>query len=171
MAKKPVSIELRLIKAEDSKLLFELKTSQKCLEYIGDKGINTQADAEEYIRKKMNPEISIKGFVNHIILDSNTGEEVGTCSLHDRPGEEGIDVGYAILPQFEGKGYATKAAKKMVELAFNTLNIDFISAITTDENIGSIRVLEKLGFQHKGYIQLPDSKEKIRLYTLRKSFE
>lgn len=160
------SIELRLVTEQDAQLLFGIMTGKNWLNHIGDRGLKTIEDSKDYILDRMHPDLGVKGFVNHVIIDSQTKEEVGTCSLHDREGVEGIDVGYAILPGYEGSGYATLAAQKMIDLAFSTYNVTKVSAITTDENIGSCRVLEKVGFVHEGYIQLPKSEEQLRLYVL-----
>lgn len=163
-------IELRLVTEHDAQLLFDLMTAENWLNHIGDRGIKTLADARQYIADKMHPDLHEKGFVNHVIIDSETKEEVGTCSLHNREGVEGLDVGYAILEKYEGKGYATTSAKKMVELAFEKYQVQSIKAITTDNNIGSCRVLEKLGFMHQAYIISPTSKEKLKLYSLEKNY-
>jgi RimJ/RimL family protein N-acetyltransferase len=162
-----IQIKTRLLEVSDAPLLFQLMTSEKWLKYIGDRGINTLIDTENYIRSKMHSDLSVKGFINHVILDAETGDEVGTCSIHNREGVDGLDIGYAILEKYEGKGYATAAAGSMVNKAFNDYGIDKVSAITTDENVGSCRVLEKLGFKHQGYLKLSGSDEELRLYELK----
>jgi len=161
-------IELRPLTEKDASLLYELMTADNWLAFIGDRGIKSVADAKQYIVDKMHPDLNVKGFINHVIIDSETKAEVGTCSLHNRIGVEGLDIGYAILESFEGKGYATTAAKKMVEMALNTYEVEKVSAITTDGNIGSCRILEKIGFHHHGDIKLAKSDEDLKLYVLRK---
>ncbi|WP_421976352.1 GNAT family N-acetyltransferase [Roseivirga seohaensis] len=161
-------IELRLVSENDAQLLYDLMTAKKWLNYIGDRGIKTLEDAKQYILDTMHPDLQLKGFVNHVVIDSETKEEVGTCSLHNREGVEGLDVGYAILEKYEGNGYATTSAKMMVELAFNTHRAEVVRAITRDSNVGSCRVLEKVGFKHEGYVQLPKGEEQLKLYILPK---
>lgn len=160
------SIALRLVTEHDAQLLYDLMTANNWLSHIGDRGIKTLEDARQYISNRMHPDLHEKGFVNHVIIDSETREEVGTCSLHNREGVEGLDVGYAILEKYEGKGYATTSARMMVDLAFDEHDAEIVRAITTDSNIGSCRVLEKIGFKHDGYVQLPKGEEKLRLYVL-----
>ncbi|WP_340153403.1 GNAT family N-acetyltransferase [uncultured Marivirga sp.] len=167
MNKKPLKpINIRPITPEDAPLLFDLMTSEKWLAQIGDRGIKSVADARQYILDKMHPDLHRKGFVNHIVIDSETKAEIGTCSLHHRDGIDGVDIGYGILEQFEGKGYATAAAQKMVELALNTYGLNKVYAITNDENLGSCKVLEKLGFIHIGYVELPIADHPVKLYEL-----
>lgn len=165
------SIKLRLITEEDAPLLYQLMTADNWLAHIGDRGISSIADARRYIQDRMHPELEEKGFINHVISDPQIKQELGTCSLHNREGVEGLDIGYAILEAFEDRGYATAAAKEMIKLAFEKYAEDQVSAITTNDNIGSCQVLEKIEFQAQGYVQLPDGTDKLRLYVLRKEGE
>lgn len=161
-------LHLRLITPNDAAFLHQLMDNPKWHEMIGDRGVYSAEDALKYMEDRMHPDLNEKGFVNHVMVDKESGQSVGTCSLHDREGVDGIDIGYAILPEYEGKGYATEGAKAMVKLAFDQYNLDRVNAITTTENGGSCRVLEKLGFIHKGHVKLPDSEHEIRLYILEK---
>ncbi|MFY0644344.1 MAG: GNAT family N-acetyltransferase [Bacteroidia bacterium] len=161
-------IELRVVEPEDAELLFRLMTTDQWLRYVGERGVTTKEDAKEYILRRMHRDLKVKGFVNHVIKDTTSQTEVGTCSLHNRPGVDGLDIGYAILEEYEGKGFATAGAKEMVNLAFNNYQIDKVSAVTIEDNIGSCRVLEKLGFQSEGFIFLPNDFTKLKLYVIYK---
>ncbi len=161
-------LKLRLIMPSDAEFLHRLMNNEKWHQMIGDRGVYSAEDALIYMEERMDSDLNKKGFVNYVMIDKSTGEYVGTCSIHDREGVDGIDIGYAILSKFEGKGYATEGAKAMVQLAFDHYLLDRVSAITTTENAGSCRVLEKLGFIHKGFTSLPNSNQEIRLYILEK---
>ncbi len=165
-------LKLRLITEDDAYFLFRLMNTEKWHLNIGDRNITNDDRAREYIKDRMSPKLEEKGFINHVMIEKKSGEAVGTCSIHDRKGVEGLDIGYALLSEYEGQGYATEGASLMVEMAFERFNQQEISAITTDGNIGSCKVLERLGFQHHSYIKLPNSNEEIKLYVLgRKEFE
>jgi len=56
-----------------------------------------------------------------------------------------IEVGWRLLPQFWGQGYATEGARASLAYGFNTLNLDEIVSVTVPANLRSIRVMEKLG--------------------------
>lgn len=162
-------LHLKLITEADAEFLYHLMNTSKWHQMIGDRGVHSAADARQYMEERMSPILGLKGFVNHVMFEKETGNPVGTCSLHDREGVKGLDIGYALLSTHEGKGYASEGARAMIQLAFEKYQLDSVSAITNDENIGSYRVLEKLGFVQDGYIRLPDSSEDIRLYVLKKS--
>ncbi len=159
---------LKLIAPEDAEFLFRLMNTSQWHEMIGDREVYSVEDAKRYMDERMDPDLGVKGFVNHVMVHKETGEPVGTCSLHDREGIEGIDIGYALLSEYEGNGYATEGAKAMIELAFTKYELASVSAITNDENVGSHKVLEKLGFKHSGHIRIPEIDDSIRLYVLNK---
>jgi len=54
---------------------------------------------------------------------------------------------YAIAPDFQGQGYATEAARAMVEYAFAQLRLRRVVATTTYDNLASIGVMHKLGMR------------------------
>jgi RimJ/RimL family protein N-acetyltransferase len=71
---------------------------------------------------------------------------IGGIGFHGPPDEAGrVEIGYNIIPAYEGKGYATEMARRVIEWAFQTPGIQVITAECLDDNIGSIRVLEKIG--------------------------
>ena len=62
-----------------------------------------------------------------------------------KDGELGI-LGYSILPEFWNMGFATEACKRIVNFGFESLELSTIQASTTENNIASMKVLEKIGF-------------------------
>ena len=154
-----------LIEESDADFIYELMNTEKWLKFIGDRGIQKIEDAKQYILEKMSPDIAKAGFVNYKMIEKSSGKAVGTCSLHDRKGVKGMDVGYALLPEFEGKGYAKEGAMFIINLAKEKYNQKKISAITTAENRGSCRLLERLGFDYEDEISLPNSVDILRLYV------
>lgn len=62
-------------------------------------------------------------------------------------GEGAVELGYWIGEEYWGRGYATEASKRIVQHAFEDLNINEIYASYRVENAQSKRVLEKLGFE------------------------
>ena len=60
-------------------------------------------------------------------------------------------IGYEFAQKYTGQGYASKAVRLAVAIAFNKLHFHRITAGAEPENIASIRVLEKAGFTREGY--------------------
>jgi len=81
-----------------------------------------------------------------IILHKADQVAIGGIGFHGPPDEAGrVEIGYNIIPAYEGQGYATEMARRVIDWAFQTPGIQVITAECRDDNIGSIRVLEKVG--------------------------
>ena len=100
------------------------------------------------------------------MIRKSDGAKVGVCGIYDREGLEGVDMGFAFLPQFERMGYAFESAEKIKEAAFTVFGINQISGITIKENTASQKLLEKLGFQFVKLIRIPNDEEELMLYRI-----
>jgi len=153
---------------EDADFILELVNTPKWLKFIGDRNIKTAKDAADYIKTKILPQLKKLGYSNYTLIRKEDNSKIGTCGIYDRPGIEGVDLGFAFLPQFEKKGYALEATTKMIEVAFDTFNLTRINAITVKENLASQKLLEKLGMKLKGTTKLQNEKEELLLYQIEK---
>ena len=79
-------------------------------------------------------------------------------------GLEGVDIGFAFLPQHEGKGYAYESAVRLKQAALEDFGIKQILGITSKANLASQKLLLKLGLQFERTITLPKEEEEILLY-------
>ena len=82
-----------------------------------------------------------------LIKKKDDSQAIGIVTLR-KDGELGI-LGYSILPEFWNMGFATEACKSIVNFGFEYLELSTIQASTTENNIASIKVLDKLGFSLK----------------------
>lgn len=119
---------LKLTDLEDATHILKLLNTKKWKQYIGDRKVNTIKDAENYIKIKMLPQHERLGYGNYTIIRKSDNRKIGSCGLYDREGIEGLDIGFAFLPNYEGKGYAFEASEKLKNIAFNEFNLKKISA-------------------------------------------
>jgi RimJ/RimL family protein N-acetyltransferase len=159
---------LKPTSTDDAEFLFELYNTPKWFEYIEDRNIRTVEDAREYIESKTLPQLHKLWYSNYTLIRKSDHKKIGTCGLFDRDGLEGIDIGFALLPEFEGKGYAIESAKKITDLAFNIFGLTELSAITVTQNISSQSLCERLGMVQVGTIKLPGDEEELLLYRIKK---
>ena len=152
---------------EDAEFIFELLNTPKWLKFIGDRNVRSTTDAAEYIKTRMLPQLERLGYGNYTVVRTSDNIKIGTCGLFDREGLEGIDIGFAFLPDYEGKGYGFESANKLKEVAFEEFGIKEINAITSKENINCQKLLGKLGLKLKGTTILPNEKEELLLYTIK----
>ncbi len=88
------------------------------------------------------------------LLLSKTGEYVGEAGVIGHNRETGrCVVGYNLLPEFWGMGYATEITRALVRCAFETLRAERVEALVQKENAASRRVLEKSGLLLEGVLR------------------
>lgn len=160
---------LKPVTEEDADLFLPLLNTPKWLDYVGDRQVHTLQEAKAYIEEKMTPQMKRLGFTNNVVIRKLDGVKMGCCGLFDREGVEGLDIGFAFLPDFENQGYAYESASKLLSIAFSDYGHSKVSAITIKRNLSSRKLLEKLGLTFKKFIRIPDDPEELMLYELEKS--
>jgi [ribosomal protein S5]-alanine N-acetyltransferase len=155
---------LRPTNEDDAAFLLELLNSPKWLQNIGDRNIRSIEDAKAYVRNRMYPQFNEKGYSSNTVILKSDGSKIGTCGLYHRPGLENVDIGFAFLPDHEGKGYGYEAATKVMHSGIHDFGIKKICAITLPTNIPSQKLLEKLGLVYSKTIHLPNDTVDLILY-------
>lgn len=89
------------------------------------------------------------------VVHEKDGLVIGCCGFKGPPVEGAVEIGYAIVPEYEGRGHATEAAKALMDYAVNTGQVRSIVAHTLPKKNASTRVLTKCGFQHMGEVHDP----------------
>ena len=84
------------------------------------------------------------------VEDKASGEFVGSFAIIPVEGKEQMQLGYALLPQQWGKGYATELTRAGLHYVFTKTDIDPIYAYTETQHIRSQNVLLKTGFKAIG---------------------
>ncbi|EIV94552.1 GNAT family N-acetyltransferase [Frankia sp. QA3] len=88
---------------------------------------------------------ALQGFGMWIIEERRTGEFLGRVGLYEEPGWPGCEVAWTVRRDRWGEGIASEGATAAVEFAFTEAGRERLISIIHPENIGSIRVAEKLG--------------------------
>ncbi len=153
------------IRADEPGFMLQLLNEPSFLRHIGDRGVRTLEAASDYIA--MGPILSYQrhGFGMNVIELAATGESVGVCGLVKRDSLPEPDLGYALLPQYCGQGYAAEAAAAVLAGARRWLHIDRVLAITDPDNAASIALLLKLGFEFQSMLELMPGEKHLRLYA------
>ncbi|MGI8824695.1 MAG: GNAT family N-acetyltransferase [Chloroflexota bacterium] len=76
---------------------------------------------------------------------------VGQISFKAPPDEAGmVELGYGVNPSAQGRGYATEMARALTEWAIEQPSVSRVTSECLEDNVASIRVLEKAGFERIG---------------------
>lgn len=155
---------LRELTEADAPFLLTLMNQTSYHRFIGDRGLRTVEDAADYINKKIAPSYRKDGFGFWLVAIEDA--PVGIAGLVKRDELEHPDVGYALLDEFAGRGFAVEAVRGVLALNADKLNIPTLLAITDHDNHRSIRVLEKCGFELLDQRDVYDDGELLKVYQL-----
>ena len=125
----------------------ELMNEPDWIRFIGDRGIHSIDDAIDCIRNRLIAGYEEFGFGMYLVEIKESLTPVGMCGLVDRESIDGIDLGFAMLENYRGLGYANESSIRIIEYARVELGLEKLSAITAPDNSNAIALLNKLGFK------------------------
>jgi RimJ/RimL family protein N-acetyltransferase len=86
------------------------------------------------------------------MIDRAERVAVGQMSFRTLQDEAGaVELGYGVNPSYQGRGYATEMARALVQWASQQPSIRRITSACLEDNVASVRVLEKVGFRRIGH--------------------
>ena len=159
---------LKPVSTSNAAFVLEMYNSPKFIQFIGDRNIRTVEDAENYITEKFLPQWEKLGYGNFVIERKEDGKTIGAVGIFQREGLDVGDIGFSFLPQFQGKGYGFEAASKLLEKAFADFGLTKVSAITTEENEVSRKLILKLGLKYFKKIRLPEEQVDLLYFEIEK---
>lgn len=142
-------LKLREWKEEDLNPFFKLNSNSDVMEFFPSKLSKEESDASvDGIIKHF----ETYGFGLYAVEKKDSQEFIGFVGMQHVPFTAkftpAIEIGWRLHPDFWGNGYATEAAQKVLEFAWNDLGIQEVVALVVPENKKSRRVMEKLGMTH-----------------------
>jgi [ribosomal protein S5]-alanine N-acetyltransferase len=140
-------LRFRLLIRDDFDTLIELFKDDSVGGFLGMANLSTpQEQCEKWFKKCEDRYKNDLGGMN-VLIDKSSGQIVGQCGLliQNVDGIKELEVGYAILPKYWNKGYATEAAKKCRDYAFSNSFTDTLISIVHIRNLKSEKVALKNG--------------------------
>ena len=150
---------LNIITEEDYDFMQKLMNTDGWIQFIGDRGIHSKEAAIAYIN-------TINGrpnFYYWLVRLKETHSPVGIITFIKRGYLAHFDIGFAFLPEYNGKGYAYEAAREVLSLVRLQPEHQIVQATTLPGNLHSIKLLNKLGLRFTGKIMV--GKNELCLYS------
>ena len=146
-------LRLRPFTEADSAALYALHSSARVLRYWDSPPWSEPARAARFVAAcRLMAE---EGSGARLAIDrTSDGTFLGWCSLTRwSPDYRSAAMGYCLSEAAWGHGYATEAARAVLQWAFDALDLNRVQAETDTRNAASARVLEKLGFVREGTLR------------------
>ena len=162
---------LRPFDEEDADAVFEMRSDEDVMRFIRPIQTN-RGETMNWIRM-----LSEKWDTENIgfcaVVEKETKNFAGWCGLWRLKETGEFEVGYAIAKNFQRKGYATEATRRILDYGFNELDLKKIVAVAYPENEASQNVMKRLGmkyvktgeFYEKNLVQFAISKAEFQSQT------
>lgn len=148
-------LEIRPILESDIEIVHQLQSNEEVERYntmgiAPDKNFS-QDILTQYMRDFQDPHAS---HLVYVILLKEENTAIGLLGLKmSRPKYQSAEIWYKLLPEYWSKAYATEAAGRILEFCFIEFKLHRVEAGCAVENMGSVRVLEKIGMRREALKQ------------------
>jgi diamine N-acetyltransferase len=147
------NVRLRALEPADLDFLYTIENDPEIWRFGNTLVPYSRHQLEQYILSSQHDLYSEKQIrlMIDLLLPESKKKTIGVIDLYDfEPHSEHAGVGIFVLPEEQGKGYATEALAILIRYCFEILNLHMIHATITADNLSSIRLFEKSGFSQCG---------------------
>jgi RimJ/RimL family protein N-acetyltransferase len=159
-------LTLRELDEADADFIVRLLNEPSFLRFIGDRGVRTPSDARRYLLEGPVASYRRRGFGLYLVELGETHTPLGMCGLIKRDALDDVDIGFAFLPEFWGRGYALESARAVLAHAKEVVKLARVVAIVSPDNERSIAVLGKLGLRFERAITWAEDGSELKLYGI-----
>ena len=154
---------LRRMTIEDAENAYRLNLDPEVIQHTGDDSFESIDVAREFLMNYRH--YDDYDFGRWAVIAEESVEFLGWCGLKFTPELDEYDIGFRFLKKYWNQGYATEAASACLTLGFEKYNLKTIVGRARKENIGSIRVLEKIGLTYFGDFNFDGNEGVIYIIT------
>lgn len=142
-------LTLRPLKNSDDNEIFALRSNDNVNKYLDRKPSKSLDEARNFIQA-IQENIQRNDSLYWAITLNDTDKLIGTiCLFNFSEDLAQAEMGYELLPHFQGKGMMQEAVSQVIHFAFQQVGLHSIEAHTHAENESSTRLLEKLNFKRR----------------------
>lgn len=141
---------IRCLRMEDAPAMLDILSDEETVRFWGRPMMTELSQAETYTRENL--QWMEDGHCLYWGLEEKTsGRMIGTCTLFrlDSDNRRG-EIGYLLNRAYWQQGLMSEALECVIAYAFGELKLHRLEADTDPDNIASIRILERFGFQREG---------------------
>jgi RimJ/RimL family protein N-acetyltransferase len=158
-------LTLRRLSVDDADFILNLLNQPSFIRFIGDRGVRNLPDARLYIESRFVESYRRFGYGLYLVGLKDGGAPVGICGLVRRDYLPDADIGFAFLPEYWSRGYASESAGAVLDYARGVLGLKRVLAITAGDNEGSAKVLAKIGLKFERMIKPPGEGAEVKLFS------
>ena len=157
---------IRPFKLNDIEAAYKMNLDAEVSKFTGDGGIVSKKEIERRIVEDVLGDYKKHGFGRLAVELKGENKFIGFTGLKYLSDLEEVDLGFRFMKKYWGKGIATESAEASIKFGFENLGLNKIIGLVLPENIASIRVLEKSGFEYEK--EIIEEMQKAKLYSVYK---
>ena len=147
---------LRLFTRDDVQAMYKMSSDPDVIRYAESEPAKDLDDAMSRLEEGPLYDYATHGYGRFAVEWKETGEVIGFCGIKYIRELDLPEVGYRYFKEYWGRGIGTEAAQACVEFAREDLGVEKLIALIIPENIGSVRLAEKLGMTRGPLIEIYD---------------
>lgn len=165
-AKTTQRLVIEEITLSDGPHMLRLMNTPGWLQFIGDRNIHSVQDAENYIHDRMLTQYQQLNYGLFKLSSKADHAFIGICGMVQRPNLPTPDLGFAMFPEYEGKGLMEEAACCILQVAVEAKWMKECWAMTDPQNAKAQKLLEKLGFEYDSDLTRAYAKDGLIYYKM-----
>lgn len=143
---------LRRVAASDVNEIMQLRGNPETMKYIPRPLVTTAQEALAHF-ELIDSKIESNEGINWAITIKGNPKLIGIIGHYRiEPQHYRSEIGYMILPEYNGRGITSEAVKAVLEYGFDDMNLHSTEAILDSRNVGSEKVLQKNGFVKEAHL-------------------
>lgn len=149
----------------DADNFFALNGDEEVMRYI--RAVKSREECDEFLKQNIESYKTNPLMGRWAAYEKDTGKFVGSFAFIPVEGTENNQLGYALLKENWGKGFATELTREGINYVFSKTELDEVYAITQAENKDSQKVLLKTGFTYLDKFREED--RELHKYIIRRT--
>ncbi|MFJ3387404.1 GNAT family N-acetyltransferase [Lysinibacillus sp. NPDC086135] len=138
---------IREFEIQDWQAVYEYTSNPNVMKYIPE-GVFNEEEAKKFVSENSGGQAK---YFPVILISENI--VIGHIVFHQYFGDHTYEIGWVLNPNYYNNGYASEAAKAVLNYGFKEKQLHRIIATCQPENIPSYRVMEKIGMRREGYFK------------------
>ncbi len=138
---------IREFEVQDWQAVYEYTSDSNVMKYIPE-GVFNEEEARKFVSENSGDKAK---YFPVVLLNNNI--VIGHIVFHPCFGDHTYEIGWVFNPNYYNNGYASEAAEAVLDYGFKEMKLHRIIATCQPENIGSYRVMEKIGMRREGYFK------------------
>lgn len=159
-------LEIRSYKESDFDFLYSMLSDHKMMACIGNGKTKTESEALEFLHwihthEESDPDLGLK-----VLVEKESGERIGHAGLVPQQvdGKEEVEIGYWIITEFQGRGYAKEAAAFLLRYAREYRYEERYISLIQPDNTASVKIACSIGMQRSKKLFMKGVK--VDVYTI-----